>query len=101
MMVLSASMYFVNTDAVSEIFVNLGYNERIVIPLAILKIVGIITIWANFSKSLKEWAYFGFLLDFILAAEAHLAAKDGGHFTALIAIALWAISYLYNKKVYN
>ncbi|MEO9869133.1 DoxX family protein [Ekhidna sp.] len=100
LMVLSSSMYFFNTDQVAEIFVALGYNERIVIPLAILKILGVATIITNLSKTLKEWAYFGFLLDFILALEGHLSANDGGHYTAIAAIALWIISYTYNKKVY-
>lgn len=99
MMVMSAGMYFINTDQVGEIFVALGYNERIVIPLAILKILGIITIWTNFSRVIKEWAYFGFLLDFLLALEGHLSAQDGGHVTAIIAIILWSISYLYDKKL--
>ena len=100
MMISSSLMYFFNTEEVKEVFVNLGYNERIVIPLAIVKIAGIITIVFNLNKTLKQWAYFGLLLDFILALEAHLSAKDGGHYTAIAAIALWIISYTYNRKVY-
>ncbi|WP_462250546.1 DoxX family protein [Ekhidna sp.] len=99
LMTLSASMYFINTEGISKIFVALGYNERIVIPLAVLKILGLIAIWSNKSKTLKEWAYFGFLLDFILALEGHLSANDGEHMGAVIALALWAISYTYNKKL--
>ena len=101
MMLMSAGMYFVKTTEVVDIFVSLGYNGRIVIPLAFLKIIGIIVIWTNLSKTLKEWAYFGFLLDFILALEGHLAAQDGGHLTAVIALILWSFSYVYNKKVYS
>ncbi len=100
MMTMSSLMYFIKTEEVSEIFKSLGYNDRIVIPLATLKILGIITILTNLSKTLKEWAYFGFLLDFVLALEGHLSANDGGHYTAVAAIALWVISYSYNKKVY-
>ncbi|NQZ76497.1 MAG: DoxX family protein [Ekhidna sp.] len=100
MMIASSAMYLINTEEVREVFIGLGYNSRIVIPLAILKISGIIVILTNFSKTLKEWAYFGFLLDFVMALEAHLAAQDNGHFTAIAALALWAISYTYNKKVY-
>ena len=100
MMIASSVMYFINTDEVINIFESLGYNGRIVIPLAILKILGIVTILSNFSKTLKEWAYFGFLIDFILALEGHLSANDDGHYTAIAAIALWLVSYSYNKKVY-
>ena len=101
MMVMSAGMYFFNTSAVSQVFVSLGYNERIVIPLAILKLLGIATLLTNFSKTLKEWAYFGFLLDFVLALEGHLSAKDGEFGGALVAIVFWIISYTFNKKVYT
>ncbi|GAB4237723.1 MAG: DoxX family protein [Ekhidna sp.] len=99
MMLMSAGMYFINTDQVVAIFISLGYNERIVIPLAIMKILGVVALISNKSQTLKEWAYFGFLLDFSLALEAHLAAKDGGHITAVIALVLWAISYVYDKKI--
>lgn len=101
MMLASAGMYFANTEGVTEIFLSLGYNARIVIPLAILKILGIATIVSNFSKTLKEWAYFGFLLDYSLALEGHLSVGDGEHMGAIIALVLWAISYTFNKKVYS
>ena len=47
MMLMSAGMYFFNTEEVSQIFVSLGYNTRIVIPLAILKVAGVVTIVSN------------------------------------------------------
>ena len=100
LMIMSATMYFLKTDYVISVFDSLGYNERIVIPLAIAKYLGIIAIVSNVSKTLKEWAYFGFLIDFLLAAEGHLAAQDGGHTTPIAAIALWMISYFYGKKVF-
>lgn len=100
MMLMSAGMYLFNTEEVVLLFEKLGYNERIVIPLAILKIAGIGVILLNVSKTLKEWAYFGFLLDFVLALEGHLSAQDNEHMGAVIALILWSISYIFNKKVY-
>lgn len=100
LLLFSASMYFTNTDAVREIFVGLGYNGRIVIPLGILKVLAVTAIISNKSKMLKEWAYFGLLIDFVLALEAHIAAQDGEFGGALIAIILWTVSYLFNKRVY-
>ena len=99
LMIMSAGMYFFNTEQVSEIFIGLGYNARIVIPLAILKLLGITAIISNFSKTLKEWAYFGFLLDFLLALEGHLSANDGGFGAAAIALVLWSISYFFYRKI--
>ncbi|MEM7298477.1 MAG: DoxX family protein [Bacteroidota bacterium] len=99
MMLASAGMYFANTEGVTDIFLSLGYNARIVIPLAILKILGIAAIVSNLSKTLKEWAYFGFLLDFLLALEGHLSAGDGQHTGAILALSLWAISYTYYRRI--
>ncbi|MFK7952453.1 MAG: DoxX family protein [Ekhidna sp.] len=100
LMLFSASMYFIQTEDIKTIFSGLGYPPRIVIPLATLKILGLIAIISNKNKTLKEWAYFGFLIDFCLALEAHLSIKDGEHIGAVIALILLMISYTYNKKVY-
>ena len=100
LLLYSAGMYFTNTEALKEGFVFFGYNGRIVIPLAILKILAVVAILSNLSKTLKEWAYFGLLVDFILALEAHLYAGDGEHMGAIIALVLWAVSYYFNRKVY-
>lgn len=100
LMIASATMYLFKTEMVQGIFSSLGYPSRIVIPLATLKILGVIAVISNKNKTLKEWAYFGFLLDFSLALEAHLAVEDGGHMTAIVAIILLMVSYTFNKKVY-
>ena len=100
LLLFSATMYLTNTQALQEGFVAFGYNGRIVIPLAILKILAVVAIVSNLSKTLKEWAYFGLLMDFILALEAHLNAQDGEHIGAIIALVLWGVSYYFNRKVY-
>lgn len=100
MMVMSAIRYLIDYEAVSKAFIDLGYNTRIIIPLAILKILGVVAILTNKSKLLKEWAYFGFLIDYILALEAHLSIKDGQHWGAVIALILWLVSYTFGKRVF-
>ncbi len=101
MMLMSATMYLFNTAQVSEVFVQLGYNSRIIIPLAFLKILGVTAILTNKSKVLKEWAYFGFSVDFLLAIEGHLSVRDGEHFGAIMALFLLIISYSYNRLVHQ
>jgi len=99
LMLMSSARYLFDYETISGIFISLGYNERIVVPLAILKILGIIAILTNKSKVLTEWAYFGFLIDFVLALEAHLSIKDGQHWGAVIALVLWLSSYTFGKRV--
>lgn len=101
LMIMSAGMYLFNHEEVSATFLKLGYPTYIVYPLAVAKILGLIAIWTKKSKALKEWAYAGFFFDFLLAAGAHIAIKDGEFIPSIVAIVLLAISYLYDKKVFS
>jgi hypothetical protein len=99
LMLMSAGMYFFNNDMVSEIFTSLGFPTYIIYPLAVAKILGLIAIWTNKSKMLKEWAYAGFFFDFVLAATAHIMVSDGEYAGALVAIILLIVSYVFEKKI--
>ena len=98
LMLMSASMYFFSHEMVSETFVALGYPAYIIYPLAIAKILGLIAIWTRIANTLREWAYAGFFFDFVLAAAAHIAVKDGDHIPAIAAILILLTSYLFGKK---
>lgn len=86
MFLFSASMYFTKTEMVRGFFDQLGYPSYLVIPLAILKVLGVIAIVSRQSKFLREWAYAGFFLDGVLAFMAHYVAQDGGYLFSAIAI---------------
>lgn len=98
MMLMSAGMYFFNNAEVSKVFTTLGYPTYIIYPLAIAKILGLVAIWTNKSKALKEWAYAGFFFDFVLAFFAHYMINDGEHFPSLVVLLLLAVSYYSWKK---
>ncbi len=100
-MLFSAVMYFVMHDMVSEMFESLGVSTAVIYPLAIAKILGLIAIWTNKSRLLKELAYLGFAIDFILAIVTHTMANDGGAIAAVIALVMLLISYWYNRKVFG
>lgn len=99
LMLLSAGMYFINTEEVRATFVRLDYPPYLVIPLAIAKTLAVIAIVSRKSNTLKEWAYVGLLIDFTLAFFAHYQAQDGGHTLAAFAIISLLISYLFEKKI--
>lgn len=99
LMVFSATMYFANYEQVSEVFSKLMFPIFIIYPLAIAKYLGLVAIWTNKSKVLKEWAYAGFFFNTALAIGAHLNINDGEHYGALAGLILVAISYLSYKKM--
>lgn len=99
LMLMSAGMYFINTEEVKEIFIRLDYPPYLVIPLAVAKVLAIVAIVSRRSNTLKEWAYVGLLIDFALAFFAHYKAQDGGHTLAAFAIIVLLISYFFEKRV--
>ena len=96
-MLLSAGMYFFNHEMVVEMIESLSYPTYIIYPLAIAKILGLVAIWTNKSKTLKEWAYAGFVFDFLLAISAHINSGDGEYVGALVALVLVALSYSFYR----
>jgi len=79
-------------------FTNFGYPTYIIYPYAIAKVLGLAAIWTPNFKSIKEWAYAGFFLAFILAFFAHVMIRDGEQIEALLAMTLLIVSYIFNKK---
>lgn len=98
-MFFSVYNYFFNHQAISDFFVNMGYPTYLIYPLAVAKILGLIAVWGNFSKWLKEWAYAGFFFNTLLAFFAHYMVNDGEHMFAVIAFTVVLISYFTGKEV--
>ncbi|REE27941.1 DoxX family protein [Winogradskyella pacifica] len=73
----SAQMYLLNTEMIKGYFEGLNYPSYFVIPLAILKLLGIAMVLWRKSKWLTEWAYAGFFFDLVLATAAHHYAGHG------------------------
>ncbi len=96
-----AMMYILNYPRAEGFFISLGFPTWIIYPLAILKILGVLTLLTKKSNFLKELAYSGFLFDAILALAAHIMVNDGEYVPAFISIVLLTISWIYDRKVYG
>ena len=101
LMLYSANMYFTNTEMVKGFFENLNYPTYIVIPLAILKVLGVIIILWRKNKWLTEWAYAGIFFDMVLATAAHHFAGQGVFGLSLYGIIALFPSYFLGKEVRN
>ena len=100
LMTFSATMYFAKYEMVQGVFGELGFPTFIIYPLAVAKYLGLIAIWSNKSKMLKEWAYAGFFFDVLLAIGAHLNVNDGGEGAAIAGLVFVVVSYFYDRKVH-
>ena len=99
-MIMTVIAYVFMNDIVSETFESLGVPTEVIYPLAVAKVLGLIAIWSNKSRLLKELAYLGFGVDFILASISHGMAGDGGAAWPLVALVIMSISYFYHRKIY-
>ncbi|WP_339753076.1 DoxX family protein [uncultured Winogradskyella sp.] len=95
----SAFMYFTKTEMIKSFFESFNYPAYIVIPLAILKILGVAMILWRQRKWLTEWAYAGFFFDLVLATAAHnYAGHDIFGFSLYGLIAIFP-SYFLGKYI--
>lgn len=94
----SSFMYFSNTEMVKGFFESFNYPTYIVIPLAIIKIVGVIIVVWRPNTWLTEWAYAGFFFDLVLATAAHHFA-DHPLGLSFFAIPILFISYFLGKYI--
>ena len=101
MLASSIGYYLMKTEEVKQIFTDLGFPTWIVIPLAIAKILGVITLLTRFNEDIVEWAYAGFFFNFMLALGAHFAANDGEHWTAAVALVLLLGSRFFYEQIWD
>ncbi len=80
---------------------HLGYPIYALTILGLAKILGVIALLQPAFRTLKEWAYAGFTINFIGAAASHAFSGDGIGMIApaLIVLAVLFISYYLWKKV--
>jgi hypothetical protein len=95
----SAQMYVINTELAKGFFESFGYPTYLVIPLAIIKVLGVVMILWRKSSWLTEWAYAGFFFDMILATTGHYNAGQGILGLSAYGIILLLISYFLGKTV--
>ena len=104
-----AGMFFsgisevLQTESSKAVMVQLGYPIYLNYIIGIAKILGALALLQTFSPILKEWAYAGFMIDFIGAGASTYFAGGGllySLFPAIfIAVMLWSRSLW--KKVYS
>ena len=98
-MMMSSSVYYVlNLEMVTSDYQALGYPVYVMYFNGLAKLLGGIAILAPVHKSLKEFAYAGYLYILLLALFAHVTLKDGEHWGALMGLVLWSLSYWLWKK---
>jgi DoxX-like family len=81
-------------------YAHLGFPAWSVYFNATGKILGLIAIYWNRSRTLKDFAFAGFLFDLLLALSAHIAQREADVFLAAFGLVLWGFAFFMNRKVF-
>ena len=100
MFVFSAVWTLVDPTGAIKDTQHLGYPAFTVYPLAFAKILGVVAILTNKNKTLKDFAFAGFLYDLILAAMGHYHHPEVGTGIglALFGIVLWVCAFVADQQ---
>lgn len=84
-----------------EGMVHLGYPAYFATIIGVAKFLGVIGIWQNKVKFLREWAYAGFFFDILGALASHLYVGDALPMLApaLISLVIVLVSYTSFRKL--
>ena len=96
MMLYSAYAYFGNPQ-IKDAFVHLGFPDWFRQELGIAKLLGAIALIVPMIPArIKEWAYFGFFVNFFSAFLAHFVSGDpvNNQVTPLVLLAILIVSYI-------
>ena len=80
-------LLFERPASTAAAFAHLGYPLYLLRMLGLAKVLGAVAIVSNRSRTLKEWAYAGYVFNLLGATASHLIVGDG-LFAAVPAIML-------------
>jgi uncharacterized membrane protein len=81
-------------------FVHLGFSSWAFHVLTIAKVLGVVAIMSNRSRTLKDFAFAGFLFDLSLALIGHLVVPEPKAILPAVCLGLWAWTFRTNRKMY-
>jgi len=81
-------------------YIHLGFPAWSVFFNASGKILGLAAIYWNRSRTLKDFAFAGFLFDLLLALCAHIAQREADVLLAAFGLVLWGFAFYMNRKVF-
>ncbi len=90
------------TELAKEGLNHLGYPEYFGVALVVFKILGVLAlIISQVPNRLKEWAYAGFIFNFLFATISHFAVDglNAQSFFPLVILAILMVSYIYYHKL--
>jgi uncharacterized membrane protein YphA (DoxX/SURF4 family) len=98
---LTGTLYLIHNPQMVTKLAALGYPPYMLAILGTAKILGAIALVAPRFPRIKEWAYAGFVFDFLGAIWSHVAVQGVGRSAAvvLVPLALVTVSYVSYRRL--
>jgi uncharacterized membrane protein YphA (DoxX/SURF4 family) len=98
---LTGTLYLIHNPQMVTKLALLGYPPYMLAILGTAKILGATALVVPRFPRLKEWAYAGFVFDFLGAIWSHVAVQGVGRSAAvvLVPLALVTISYVSYRRL--
>lgn len=96
----SAVFGVVDPDGSYGEYRHLEFPAWILYPLSLAKVLGIAAILSNRSRTLKDFAFAGFLYDLLLALGGHIAQQEIKLLLPLVSLGLWAFAFTMDRKMF-
>jgi hypothetical protein len=87
-------------DASYASYTSLGFPTWLVYFNSSAKILGLAAVLHNKSRTLKEFAFAGFLYDLLLALTAHIVNRQTDVLLAIMGLVLWVFAFAMYRIVY-
>ncbi len=87
-------------DASYREYVHLGFSNWSLHVLNVGKVLGVLAILSNRFRTLKDFAFAGFLFDLGLALIAHLVVPEAKAVLPAACLGLWAWTFYANRRVF-
>jgi hypothetical protein len=94
----SAIWTFIDVPGAQKQAKDLDFPANLTVPLAIAKVLGLVAILSNRSKTLKTFAFAGFLFDLLLALSGHLTRREAYSVVAIAGLVIWAAAFIMDRK---
>jgi uncharacterized membrane protein YphA (DoxX/SURF4 family) len=98
---LTGTLYLIHNPQMVTKLALLGYPPYMLAILGTAKILGAIALVVPRFPRLKEWAYAGFVFDFLGAIWSHVAVQGVGRsaIVVLVPLALVTVSYVSYRRL--
>ena len=98
-MTLMGSFYYAsNVAEIQAAYATLGFPAWVMVFNGWAKFLGLFALLLAVPRWLKEFAYAGYLYVYLLALIAHVRAADGEHWSVVVALVFWALSFWQFRK---